>query len=774
VPIGDSYDALLKVDFLWPDGLNHVSSIMKNITNYLCSITILFLGFSFNGYSQEYPFSDQQNSGNWVLNTEISDEFDGVALDENQWLIQGRNGEYQSNFIGRSPAQFSTENAILENGKLKILTKWEPDYNFTNDNSGNMLGTYGGVSKPITTAAVISKKKFKYGYMEIKSKAANVEVTSSFWTTGPGGANGASELDMFEMFGGHKTNDSWKKRLKLNMISWDPTNEIKIAQAALGKIGTTHTRNIQAANNTADDFHVYGFEWTAEYIKVYIDGVLHPDGTILKSVITNNGAEPDRWITDVDYWVWFDSETFPWLGLPDASDLVTPAEYQIEYIRVWQKQEGEITVTGTTNATEGVTDGIFTVGLPNGVIASQDIDITYTVGGSAIEGIDYSTIARTVTIISGTNSSVIVIDAVEDEESESTETVTITLLSSNAASVSSTEASIDVFDASPPAVFSAGDIAIVGYKAASGNIGELAFVILKEMSIGTSISFSNRSWHDDGSFNLGGGTPYGIDDVFSWTSANSYNVGTIFKLGRNGKVTTMIGATETEVGTTVQTFGSDNDWDLSPSGDSVLVYSGNTDLHPDDNSSNWITALNTDGKSTVAGWQSGGGNSYCELPAALVGYDIDVTGGDFSLNLWDKNYGVYTGALSGTPSLLRASMNDGSNWTLSEDTEYNLWRFNLASDNVSGDIGSAGSLSLKNQFSQELSIFPNPVKDYLYFKGDNINIAIIEVYSALGNILMRIDDFKTDVNLSNLVKGLYIAKVIQKSGAISTHSFVKG
>ena len=165
--------------------------------------------------AQTFPASDQQNSGNWVLNTEISDEFEGATINEDQWLIQGRNGQYQSNFIGRVPAQFSTDNAILEDGKLKILTKWEPGYPFTTDNSGNQLGEYNGVSKPITTAAVISKKQFQYGYMEIKSKAADAEITSSFWTTGPGPGKpgGASELDMFEMFGGHKTNDAWKKSL---------------------------------------------------------------------------------------------------------------------------------------------------------------------------------------------------------------------------------------------------------------------------------------------------------------------------------------------------------------------------------------------------------------------------------------------------------------------------------------------------------------------------------------------------------------------------------
>ena len=519
--------------------------------------------------NDNFPLSDQQNAGSWALNTEISDEFDAVSLDEDKWLIQGRNGEYQSNFIGRSPAQFSTDNAILENGKLKIVTKWEPSFTFTNDAQGNMLGVYEGVSKPITTAAVISKKQFKYGYMEIKSKAANAEVTSSFWTTGPGpGLPGASELDMFEMFGGHKTNADWKKRLKFNVISWDPTNSIHIAQKALGKIGTTHTRNIQAANNTADDFHVYGFDWTEDYIKVYIDGVLHPEGTILKSVITNNGAEPDRWVTDVPYWIWFDSETFPWLGLPDASDLSTPAEYQIEYIRVWEKQI--------------ITD-------------------------------------------------------------------------------------------SKPTLLTPGDAAIVGYKAAAGNVGEVSFLIFKDINIGTSISFSNRSWHDDGSFNEGGSGPYGIDDVFSWTTTEAHTAGTIFKLGSNGKVTTVIGGVETEVGTTIQTFGSDGDWDLSPAGDTVLMYNGDSNVHPTDNSSLWITGLNIDGKSTAAGWATGGGNSYCQLPNSLTGYNIDVTGGDFNLNLWDINHGVYTGGVTGNPVTMRASIHNYANWTLHETNAYYLW-----------------------------------------------------------------------------------------------------
>uniref|UniRef100_UPI003467EE61 GH16 domain-containing protein n=1 Tax=Wenyingzhuangia fucanilytica TaxID=1790137 RepID=UPI003467EE61 len=278
-----------------------------------------------------YPLSDQSNEGDWVLNTEMSDEFE-LPLDEDKWLIQGRNNEYQSRFIGRAPSQFSVNNAYTESGKLKIVTKWEPDYDFRLKFNGDDHDVVNGEKiyfENITTAAVISKKQFRYGYMEIKCKSANAPITSSFWTTG----KNTSEMDMFEMFGGHKTNDSWRKRLKFNIISWDPNNP-----NYFNKInGPVFTQNIQVGNNTAGDFHVYGFDWTADYIKVYYDGVLLPEYTILKSELTNNNTNPDKWVTDSDYWIWFDSETFPWLGIPKEEDL--PAEYQIEYLRVWQKNK---------------------------------------------------------------------------------------------------------------------------------------------------------------------------------------------------------------------------------------------------------------------------------------------------------------------------------------------------------------------------------------------------------------------------------------------------
>ena len=270
-----------------------------------------------------------QEKGVQKIDEDISDEFDATALNEDKWHIQGKGGLYHSNFIGRPPSQFSTDNVRIEDGKLKIQTRWEPNYPF----SPTHHPSSGEAFENITTAAVIGNKHFRYGYMEIKCKSANAPITSSFWTTSNTGEVHKSELDMFEMFGGHKTSEAWRKRLKLNIISWD--NQNPYYQPTYN--GPTYSDNIQVNHNTADDFHVYGFEWSPEYIKVYVDGVLHPDGDIMKDLVTLGGTDNDRWITDVPYKIWFDSETFPWLGLPTASDLVEPAEYQIEYIRVWQK-----------------------------------------------------------------------------------------------------------------------------------------------------------------------------------------------------------------------------------------------------------------------------------------------------------------------------------------------------------------------------------------------------------------------------------------------------
>ena len=424
----------------------------------------------------------------------------------------------------------------------------------------------------------------------------------------------------------------------------------------------------------------------------------------------------------------------------------------------------EVSITGITNATEGEIDGVFNVSLPNGFLADEDILVTYTVSGeAAIDGSDYTALSGMVTILEGTNGSDITIVASEDGLSEGNETVIIQLSSTSVGSINISPAEISILDATIPSVLTAGDIAIVGYKADAGNVAELAFIILKNIDAGTSISFSNRSWKSNGTFT----GPYNIDDTFTWTTTTPQAAGTVFKLERAGIVTTVLSGVETTVGNTVQTYGTDGDWDLSPVGDSVLIYNGNTEIHPDDNSTAWLTGLNTNGVDNgtiiAAGWAIGGGNAYCELPSALVGFNIDVTGGDVN-NPYDQNFGVYAGNASGDAATMRASINDYTNWNLNENNAYYLWKND---DSVGGNVGEIflGQLSLSttNLSIVDLKIYPNPTKNTLDISfSRSYNTIELELLSIQGKSVKKIKVFNLKnykIDISTFESGMYFLSV---------------
>ncbi len=253
-----------------------------------------------------YPASDPFNTGGWVLNEEMSDEFDGERIDTAKWYVEGTEGKYKR-WIGRAPSQFSPANVRVENGKLNITTKWDPDFDYSTKTKPEYKSPY----EKYTTAAVLSNKTFLYGYMEIKCKAADAAITSSFWTTGK-----HSELDVFEFVGDSKRADK-DRTYPFAIHDWSTAdgeaNEWKDA--------------VELDWRVADDFHVYGCEWSESGLKFFADG---------KLVKAATRAELGKaWVLTQPLMIWVDSETFYWEGFPDEDDL--PVDFEIEYIRVWQR-----------------------------------------------------------------------------------------------------------------------------------------------------------------------------------------------------------------------------------------------------------------------------------------------------------------------------------------------------------------------------------------------------------------------------------------------------
>ncbi|MBB3699912.1 family 16 glycosylhydrolase [Flammeovirga yaeyamensis] len=260
------------------------------------------------------PFTDPNNKEGWVLNESVSDEFKGNSLDKDKWIVQGENDNYENNFKGRAPSQFVPHAVSVENNELVITTRWEPGFNF-------LKGKHKGYKfENITTGAIISKSKFKEGYMEIRCKAADGPLSSAFWFTGKGG-----ELDVFEIFGKYPKDKHHEKVYHTSFHDWSRNPKDPL----FGK--TSWDNKVQLPFRLSEDYHVYGCEWNEDFMKIFIDG--HLVRYITKEELG------DKWVMNNEQKVWVDNEVFPWKVNPKKEDI--PADglkFNIDYVRIWQKK----------------------------------------------------------------------------------------------------------------------------------------------------------------------------------------------------------------------------------------------------------------------------------------------------------------------------------------------------------------------------------------------------------------------------------------------------
>lgn len=312
------------------DSMNYVPTIAKLVS---CAVIAFSASFasgqatidkpkveSAETATEVFPASDQENKGGWVLREDISDEFEGSEIDKSKWFVEGENGEYYI-WKGRAPSQFAPHNVLVEDGKLKLRSRWEPDYEFAQDegHEGNTYRVHDGKDFPVTTAGVITRKRFLNGYMEVKSKSGDAAMTSSFWAIGY-----ESELDIYETMGRPNAGDDIKDNsVKMSVHDWQPPAKRPTRRFGYKK---------QMPFRVADDYHVYGCEWGEDYIKCFIDGELVYETTQKK--------EGKNWVLTNPMEVWLDSEIFVWLGLPNKEEL--PVDFEVEYLRVWQKPNSNL------------------------------------------------------------------------------------------------------------------------------------------------------------------------------------------------------------------------------------------------------------------------------------------------------------------------------------------------------------------------------------------------------------------------------------------------
>ena len=119
------------------------------------------------------PASDPTNTGNWVINTTFTDEFNGTGLDTTKWN-EKQIKETGSNpcgstaagikWDGRQPALFLSSNVVVTGGTLQIIMGRDAA-NTTIPTCAQGYGYKGYTSALINTPSIAY-----YGYYECESK----------------------------------------------------------------------------------------------------------------------------------------------------------------------------------------------------------------------------------------------------------------------------------------------------------------------------------------------------------------------------------------------------------------------------------------------------------------------------------------------------------------------------------------------------------------------------------------------------------------------------
>jgi beta-glucanase (GH16 family) len=239
------------------------------------------------------PMSDPTNEGGWVIYEPLSDDFDGTHLDTSKWKTN------ISGWPGRPPALFVDHNVEVSRGTLQITMRKEP---VSIENAKGGFHDY-------TTGAVQSITTVLYGYFEVRAKAMKSAGSSAFLFADKDDKNW-NEIDVFEMGGALP---AFTRRVYMSVHNFKENGL---------ELDLHDTKFTKMRSNVADEFHVYGLDWSPDSIDFYVDGRLR------------RHLENTSWHIPAN--MIFDAETqVDWFGMPKDSDL--PSVFTIDYVRAWKK-----------------------------------------------------------------------------------------------------------------------------------------------------------------------------------------------------------------------------------------------------------------------------------------------------------------------------------------------------------------------------------------------------------------------------------------------------
>lgn len=223
------------------------------------------------------------------------DEFNGNALDSTVWSNEPANPRWVNNELQRYT---DGNNASVVNGVLRIEARHE-----------NGEYTSGRVNTR-------SKKTFTYGIVEFRAKLPEGEGTwPALWLLGQNekeiGWPDCGELDVMEHVGKHP-------------------NYIHTSIHNRSGYGQTPYTGILKIKDPFHKFHIYGMEWTKDYIAFYVDHKLsYKYQPQIKTI--------ENWPFDKPFYLICNLAIGGDWGGPNVDNACFPARMDVDWIRVYQK-----------------------------------------------------------------------------------------------------------------------------------------------------------------------------------------------------------------------------------------------------------------------------------------------------------------------------------------------------------------------------------------------------------------------------------------------------
>ena len=261
------------------------------------------------------------------------DEFDGTALDETIWNYEPHEPGWTNEELQEYTT--STDNVFLRDGKLVIKA-------IKSEKNGGDYYTSGKVTAQ-------NKKDFTYGKVVARAKVpAGQGLWPAIWMMPQdeqhyGQWPKCGEIDIMEVLG----------------------SRLETAYGTL-HYGAPHAEQqgtyvLEDGTTFADDFHEYSVEWEPGEMRWYIDGNLYHTVNDWFTAVEGEDEKPYPAPFDQPFFVQMNLAVGgTWPGNPDATTDFDKAEFEIDYVRVYQKPEYDTNVKKPEkNYREALEDGNF-------------------------------------------------------------------------------------------------------------------------------------------------------------------------------------------------------------------------------------------------------------------------------------------------------------------------------------------------------------------------------------------------------------------------------